>query len=70
MINQRQKKGCAARDLSGADGRKARRRDGNDLSQAPPDPGSGRAQQCIQVGHNFVPGAFTQAVGPEINALS
>jgi len=51
---------------SNAGRRQARRRDGNDLSQAASDPGSRGTQQCIQVGHNFIPGAFTQAVGPEI----
>jgi hypothetical protein len=52
--------------LSGADRRQARRSDGNDLSKTASHPGSDRAQQYIQVSHNFVPGAFTQAVGREI----
>jgi hypothetical protein len=51
---------------SGTGRRQARGRDINDLRQAASDPESGRTQQCIQMGHNFIPGAFTQAVGSEI----
>jgi hypothetical protein len=51
---------------SNAGRRQARRRDGNDLSQTASDPGSDKTQQCIQVGHNFIPGTLTQAAGPEI----
>jgi hypothetical protein len=55
---------------SGAGHRQARSRDIDDLSQASSDPGSGRTQQCVQVGHNFIPGAFTQSVDLEIKGAS
>ncbi|MGC1662090.1 MAG: hypothetical protein WA773_01905 [Bradyrhizobium sp.] len=54
---------------SGAGRRQARRSDVNDLRQAASDPGSGRTQQRTQMGHNFIPGAFTQALAWKSKAL-